>query len=82
VLGVDVYGHRLGAGGGYYDTSLAIYQHQKLAPHKIGVGFDCQRWPENIPTEPWDAALHEFISEAGVLDFTTKKLKNKQQSNE
>jgi 5-formyltetrahydrofolate cyclo-ligase len=82
VLGVDEYGHRLGAGGGYYDTSLAIYQHQKLAPHKIGVGFDCQRWPENIPTEPWDAALHEFISEAGVLDFTTKKLKNKQQSNE
>jgi 5-formyltetrahydrofolate cyclo-ligase len=46
------------------------------------VGFDCQRWPENIPTEPWDAALHEFISEAGVLDFRTKKLKNKQQSNE
>lgn len=73
VLGVDNEGSRLGAGGGYYDTSLAIYQHQRLAPYKIGVGFDCQRWSEIIPSEPWDVALHEFISEVGALDFTNKK---------
>ncbi|MBY0345718.1 MAG: hypothetical protein K2P98_02490 [Neisseriaceae bacterium] len=73
VLGVDEFGHRLGAGGGYYDTSLAVYEHQRLIPHKIGVGFECQRWLEEMPIEPWDTVLHEFISEVGVLDFSNSR---------
>lgn len=64
LLGFDQSGHRLGMGGGYYDTTLS----RIAQPIKIGVAFDCQE-VEHIPVEEHDIRLDLVITESRVLRF-------------
>ena len=64
LLGFDQSGHRLGMGGGYYDTTLS----RIAQPTKIGVAFDCQE-VEHIPVEEHDIRLDLLITESRVLRF-------------
>ena len=60
LVGIDSEGYRLGQGGGYYDASLAATRH-RLQPHKIGVGFACQRHNGRLPREAHDMRLDGFV---------------------
>lgn len=66
LLGIDLIGHRLGYGGGYYDRTLASYSHQ---PRRIGVAFSCQE-VDVLPAEPHDMKLELLLSETGLKDLT------------
>ena len=68
LVGIDNEGYRLGQGGGYYDASLAATRH-RLQPHKIGVGFACQRHNGRLPREAHDMRLDGFVCELGWRRF-------------
>ena len=60
-LAFDTRGGRLGRGGGYYDSALAV---TKLA--WVGLMFACQQVPE-VPREPHDQLLPEIVTENGSV---------------
>ena len=59
LVAFDVFGARLGMGGGFYDRSLAHWQQTKLYP--IGLAHDCQQVTK-VPVETWDIPLPEIIT--------------------
>ena len=54
----DLYGNRLGYGGGFYDRFLKLYP--ELHTRSIAIGFAAQRVPE-IPVEAWDSKPYQTI---------------------
>ena len=54
----DLYGNRLGYGGGFYDRFLALYP--ELHTRSIAIGFAAQRVAE-IPVEEWDSKPYQTI---------------------
>jgi 5-formyltetrahydrofolate cyclo-ligase len=61
-LAFDADGGRLGRGGGFYDSFLALAP--KTLP-SIGLFFSVQR-VDVVPREPHDQALHRVITEDGL----------------
>ena len=53
--------HRIGYGGGYYDTYFEKYQGYR----KIGIAFSEQLTEMNIPTEKTDIPLDDIVTENG-----------------
>ncbi len=70
LVAFDAHGHRLGMGGGYYDTTLAFlrYRHHWLRPARIGTAFACQE-VDRLPAEAWDVPLDAIATEDGVRQF-------------
>ncbi|MDE2388439.1 MAG: 5-formyltetrahydrofolate cyclo-ligase [Betaproteobacteria bacterium] len=66
MVGFDRHGYRLGYGSGYFDRTLATYEHQPLT---IGVAFELQRL-DSIYPQAHDISMHYVITEAGI--FRTK----------
>ena len=63
----DIYGHRLGTGGGYYDRTFAFLRHQtNKKPLLAGVGYALQQ-AELVPTDPWDVNLQVVVTENKLL---------------
>ena len=60
LLAFDTQGHRLGYGGGYYDTTLAAHPTVPA----IGFAYAAQHVP-TLPTEPHDRPLATIITEHG-----------------
>ena len=58
-IGIDTNGNRIGWGHGYFDRLLTTD-----IPHRIGIIFDCQIIPHNIPVDAWDVRLTDKITEA------------------
>lgn len=54
----DVFGNRLGYGGGFYDRFLALYP--ELSTRTIAIGFLAQR-VQQIPVEEWDRKPYQTI---------------------
>lgn len=67
LIGIDPTGIRMGQGGGFYDSSLAV-RHHLVSPVKIGAGFACQMC-DNLPVEKHDVRLDVWVCETGVVDF-------------
>ncbi len=61
MLGFDGSLHRIGYGGGYYDTFLAAHPQAQ----KIGVCFELCKL-QDIPTEPHDIALDSIVTELKI----------------
>ena len=59
-LGFDLYGNRLGQGGGFYDRLLS---HTEV-PKRVGVGFGLQLVSE-IPVTPTDVSIDQLVTEEG-----------------
>ena len=53
--------HRIGYGGGYYDTYFEKYQGYR----KIGFAFSEQLTETDIPTEKTDIPLDDIVTENG-----------------
>lgn len=69
LVAFDAQGHRLGAGGGYYDRTFAFMREQSQKPYLMGVGYQAQA-TATLPVEPYDVTLHGVLTEKGVLHFT------------
>ncbi len=61
LLGFDLYGNRLGMGGGYYDRYFAPPNHTVMA----AVAYQFQHI-EQLPADQWDVKLHHIFSEQGI----------------
>lgn len=67
-LAFDRRGHRLGTGGGWYDTSLAFLRAalRPTAPLLVGIGYAFQE-TESIPAEPWDVDLDYVATDSELI---------------
>ncbi len=68
LVAVDSHGHRLGKGGGYYDTTLAGVAQPQLC----GIGYSCQIVEGSLPQERFDLSLDYFVSNIGLTNFYGK----------
>lgn len=68
LLAFDRTGHRLGAGGGWYDRSLAFLRNtpRPARPMLVGVGYAFQQ-VEAIAAEAWDVDLDYVATDAELL---------------
>ncbi|MDI2089903.1 5-formyltetrahydrofolate cyclo-ligase [Commensalibacter oyaizuii] len=62
LLAFDLFGNRLGYGGGYYDRTLQCFPNAKVA----GVAFSYQEVP-CVPTEMYDYKLPIIVTEAKII---------------
>lgn len=64
VVAFDKRNHRIGMGGGYFDSTFAFMRHRSHwhRPRLIGVAFACQQVPEIRPN-PWDIRVFTIITE-------------------
>ncbi len=62
LLAFDAQGHRLGAGGGYYDR---FFQRIR-APWRVGVGYAFQQ-VAHVPVRAWDVPMHCVVTESGMV---------------
>lgn len=60
----DVWGYRLGYGGGFYDRMLS--SPQWIGKPTIGIVFEFARLPR-VPIDPWDRPLQGICTEAGLF---------------
>ncbi len=69
LLGFDRRGHRLGYGGGYYDTSFAFLRERTevAQPVYVGIGYAAQEL-DVIEASPWDVALDYVATENELID--------------
>jgi 5-formyltetrahydrofolate cyclo-ligase len=72
LVAFDDQGNRLGMGGGFYDTTLAMRAacHRFRRPRVIGLAHECQRI-EHIATEPWDIPLDLIATDRHIYTFGT-----------
>lgn len=66
LVGFDIYGGRLGMGGGFYDRSLAYRKMRKNwhKPTLLGVAHECQR-VDRLVLASWDVALEGIVTDQG-----------------
>ena len=65
LVAFDIYGNRLGMGGGFYDRTLAQVE-PLLRPHLLGVAHALQLSEQPLPHQPWDIPLDGVLTEHGV----------------
>ncbi|MDI9336433.1 MAG: 5-formyltetrahydrofolate cyclo-ligase [Gammaproteobacteria bacterium] len=61
-LGYDNAGHRLGYGGGFYDTTLRMMDPRPLS---VGIALGATQIPD-FPLDPWDWPLDIILNEWGI----------------
>ena len=68
LLAFDRRGHRLGAGGGWYDATLAFLHDlaRPATPLLVGIGYAFQE-VEAIAAEPWDIDLDYVATDAELI---------------
>jgi 5-formyltetrahydrofolate cyclo-ligase len=72
LLAFDRKGHRLGTGGGWYDSSLAFIGNEPrpARPLLVGIGYAFQE-VEAVPIEPWDVDLDYVATDAELIACRT-----------
>jgi 5-formyltetrahydrofolate cyclo-ligase len=68
LVAFDVWGHRLGMGGGYYDRTFAYLRRRRYwhKPRLVGLAFAFQQ-VEELPQRPWDVPLQAVATDQGVI---------------
>ncbi|MGH8147887.1 MAG: 5-formyltetrahydrofolate cyclo-ligase, partial [Rhodanobacteraceae bacterium] len=71
LLAFDRCGHRLGTGGGWYDSSLAFLRElpRPAQPLLVGIGYAFQQ-VDAVPDEPWDIPLDYVATEQELIACT------------
>lgn len=69
LLAFDLKGHRLGAGGGFYDRTFAfLLNSARNKPLLIGTAFELQKL-ESVPYDVFDVPLKMVLTEQGLIAF-------------
>ena len=63
LVGFDQQGHRLGMGGGFYDTTFAQHGANTLL---LGVAHHIQQ-VTSLPVQSWDIPISHIISNQGII---------------
>ena len=66
LLACDLYGTRIGMGGGFYDKTLASAPHK---PYRLGLAHDFQLIQFRLHRETWDQPLDALLTPAKYLHF-------------
>jgi len=67
LVAFDKEGHRLGAGGGYYDRAFAFLHNKNLQKKPILLGYAYSNQEATVlPADPWDVHLDGVVTEQGV----------------
>jgi len=68
LLAFDRKGHRLGTGGGWYDSSLAFLGNEPRPerPLLVGIGYTFQE-VEAVPIQPWDVDLDYVATDTALI---------------
>ncbi len=68
LLAFDRKGHRLGTGGGWYDSSLAFLGNEPRPerPLLVGIGYEFQE-VESVPIQPWDVDLDYVATDTALI---------------
>ena len=61
MLAFDRQGHRLGYGGGYYDTTLEALR-SRISIQAVGIGYSAQSVLFNLPVDPHDQKMDWIIT--------------------
>lgn len=73
LLAFDSLGHRLGAGGGYYDRTFQFLHQQSInKPMLIGLAYASQQ-ADLLPADIWDIRLDGVVTEKELLLFENTK---------
>ncbi len=69
LLAFDARGNRLGAGGGFYDTTFAFLRERSrpTRPLLVGIGYAFQQ-TESLATGNWDVALDYIATDKALID--------------
>ena len=67
-LAFDIYGFRLGYGGGYYDRTLSHFKKQKYEFISVGYAFEGQKVSQ-VPKDEFDMKLDYVITEKKIYIF-------------
>ncbi|MGD8429065.1 MAG: 5-formyltetrahydrofolate cyclo-ligase [Ectothiorhodospiraceae bacterium] len=70
LVAYDRQGHRLGMGGGFYDTTFRFLRGPEIwrRPRLVGIAFAFQQL-DRLPAEPWDVPLWGVATERGMRRF-------------
>ena len=66
LLACDIYGTRIGMGGGFYDKTLASAGKK---PFRLGIAHDFQLIQQRLHRETWDQPLDGLITPSKYLHF-------------
>lgn len=66
LLACDIYGTRIGMGGGFYDKTLASAPNK---PYRLGLAHDFQLIQQRLPREVWDQPLDALLTPSKYLHF-------------
>jgi 5-formyltetrahydrofolate cyclo-ligase len=67
LVAFDKEGHRLGAGGGYYDRTFSFLKMGKAKkPRMIGIAYAVQQ-ALSLPSDPWDIVMEGVITETEFI---------------
>ena len=66
-LAIDIFGYRLGYGGGYYDSFIAKYRHKEKRPLFAAVQFSAFLRNEALPRESHDLKVDLILTEDAVF---------------
>lgn len=67
LTGFDLFGSRLGMGGGFYDRTFSASRGRRK-PILIGLAHECQK-VEKIPAEDWDVPLAGVATDRNFYSF-------------
>lgn len=69
LVAFDLQGHRLGAGGGYYDKTFAFLRDNPVKrPLIIGLGYSIQQ-AEELSFDEWDVGLDGVVTDKEFIVF-------------
>ncbi|RZJ23472.1 MULTISPECIES: 5-formyltetrahydrofolate cyclo-ligase [unclassified Acinetobacter] len=66
LLACDIYGTRIGMGGGFYDKTLASAPNN---PFRLGIAHDFQLIQQRLLREAWDQPLDALLTPSEYLSF-------------
>jgi 5-formyltetrahydrofolate cyclo-ligase len=66
LLACDIYGTRIGMGGGFYDKTLASAPNK---PFRLGIAHDFQLIQQRLLREAWDQPLDALLTPSEYLSF-------------
>lgn len=68
-VGVDIYGNRVGQGGGFYDRTIRHYKKENPNLKTVCVVYDFQIVKQKIPVDEFDSKIDFLLSEEKFLRY-------------
>ena len=71
LVAFDIYGNRLGMGGGFYDRTLSHIHNFSNRPKLCGLAHSCQQ-VDGLPEQSWDIPIDMIITPTKIITPKSK----------